>query len=114
MRASPSLDAEIARVVFRLIVVYDSSTEEYRIMEDEAHSAPIAPYSSDPYHAQNIVDHYFRQGWTFKYWKDGEGYLAGFSRNDGSTYRMFLAETLPLVICAAALGVAQCTHIQTK
>jgi hypothetical protein len=113
MRAGPSLDAEIARLIFGWLLIYDSDAGIYwKISNDSRTSIP--QYSENSSVSSTIVDHFRNDGWAFRYHNDAGGFLAGFSRDDGSTYRSFRAETLALATCAAALAVANETHIQSK
>lgn len=115
MRGSPSLDAEIARVVFGALVVYDVKTERYWLaLGSRTPEIEVLPYSTSEYSSEIVVKHYYDQGWSFSYRKDDNGFMAGFSRTDGSTYRSFRAETLPLATCIAALAIQNGTHIQNK
>lgn len=113
VRPGPELDAEIVRTLWRYLIVIDPGTGEYRMMSAFGNEA-IPPYSTDKNTVLQVEEFFKEQGWKLRTRRDGKGFAASFTKNDGATYRYFIAETLPEAICHAALAVSNGTNVQTK
>jgi hypothetical protein len=114
MRPGPEMDAEIARKLWRTVVIFDTEIGDSYTVGNNLARLPVPPYSTSLDSANSIIELYMERGWTFKTRREEELFLAGFFRTDGTTYRYFRAETLPAAICYAALAVENGTNIQSR
>lgn len=109
--AGRDLDIEVACTLWRCTVVIDHETGPAMMGDGELE--PIPHYSTDITDAHLVIDLMKDAGWSFRSKRDKKiGYIASFSKNDGTTYRFFRTDTLPLSICVAALAVFNGTGIQ--
>lgn len=113
MRSGPELDVEVAKKVWRYLVVIDSGSGHYNIVSAFG-SETLPPYSTDPAASALIEQFLAGQGWKLRTRRDGTGYAAAFIKPGKTTYRYFVSETLPTAICHAALAVVNGTNIQSK
>jgi hypothetical protein len=113
MRPGPAFDAEIVKTIWRHLVVIESETGAYQMIGEDGQEA-IPPFSTDINAVQQITDFYRASGWKLRKRRDGDGHAAAFVKNDGVTYRYFVAESIPEAICHAALAVVNGVHVQSK
>lgn len=111
MRYLPSgreLDAEIARKVFRYVVMVDTSTgERYTIQRDTGKRRPIEEFSSSSDEAYRIIDLMKANG-LFAHIRnnveDGKQvWHVGFYRAGEETFRLIKGDTLAHATCLAVL-----------
>lgn len=112
--AGPDLDNMIARKVWRALVVTESATGESYMVNQDDHSRVAVPlFSSDLDQAQKIVDFFQAKGWSLRVQSvpENDNFQACFFRDDNQTYRFVFADTVPVVICEAALAAINGTNV---
>lgn len=106
--AGQLLDAKIARTLWRALVVLDiANNESYMVSNDGHEHVPVPKYSTVVDDAHRVVAFMQSKGWTLSLKQtmddDNVCYVALFGKTDGRVYNYTKAETMPLVICLAAL-----------
>jgi len=107
LTAGPMLDAQVARTLWRAIVIHDPETETSYLMGEDGREVPLPRFSRAVDDAHRVVALMNSRGWTMTLKQVTEGtphWLCAFVRDDGRTYVHTKAETMPLAICIAALA----------
>jgi hypothetical protein len=118
MNPGRNLDAEIARKIFRFVVMIDSETEEPRIRDNELRKfVPVPPYSTDTTTAHTIVQKFRAAGCTFNISNEVEGdehyWTATIAHPKLAALKIGAkGVTLPHAICSAVLQFNQLFQIQ--
>jgi hypothetical protein len=110
----PLMDSAIARKVWRAIVVADIETGESYMVEQTDHSkVPVPAFSTDLDEAHKVVEFFQAKGWTFRVRSvpEDDNFQACFYRDDSQNYRFMKADTMPMVICEAAIAAINGTNI---
>jgi hypothetical protein len=106
-------DSLVARKLWRADVVSDPETGEHYIAQlDE--KVPLPAFSTDVAEAERIVEFLESKGWVFrvKNIPEDDQYKACFIKEDNRTYRFAKADTIPMVICEAAMAVINGTNLK--
>lgn len=118
MNAGRDLDAEIARKIFRYVVMIDSATGEPSIRDNETKKfVAVPPFSTDTTVAHAIVQKYKDAGCTFNISNDIEDGEQVWSVSIRHTKAAGLnlganGATLPEAICNAVLHFSKLFKIQ--
>lgn len=115
MTPGPTLDALVARRLWKAIVFIDTaSNTSYLIQQDDRARLPLPPYSTDLEEAHRVVRFMQSKGYAARIRHDPEGgiYRACFTLDDGRTYFYSRAATMPHVICIAALAALDNKNVQ--
>ena len=106
------MDSLIARKVWRAIVITENG-EHYMVNQDDQSKVSIPQFSTDYDEAQKVVEFFQTKGWTFRLQSapESEEFRACFFRDDGRTYQFMRAQTVPMVICEAAIAAINGTNI---
>ncbi len=110
----PFLDNLIARKVWRALVVTESeSGESYMVNQDDHSKVSVPAFSTDLDQAQKVVDYFQNKGWSLRVQSvpENDNFQACFFRDDNQTYRFVHADTVPSVICEAALAALNGTNV---
>lgn len=108
------MDSAIARKVWRAIVVADTETGESYMVEQAQHTkVPVPTFSTNLEEAHKVVEFFQSKGWTFRVRSipEDDNFQACFFRDDNHNYRFVKADTMPMVICEAALAAIKGTNI---
>jgi hypothetical protein len=102
------LDAEVARKVFRYVVMVDTSTgERYTISRDTGNRRPIEDFSTSSDEAYRIIDMMKSNGLFANIRNNVEDgkqvWHVGFYRQGEATYSLIKGETLAHATCLAVL-----------
>lgn len=114
METGFQMDSQIARKIWRSIVVSDINTgENYMVGQADHAKVPIPKFSTDTDDAHKIVEFFQCQGWTFRirHIPENDTYEACFYKDNGLNYRYMVSDTLPMAICIAGLAVIDGTHL---
>lgn len=107
LTAGNQLDANIARRLWKAVVLIDMEDGSHYFLRQEDHKrSPIPPYSTSVDECYRVVSKMQSMGWTARLTSKPEigKYHAAFTKDDGRLYRLTEAETLPLAVCLAALA----------
>lgn len=101
-------DANVARTLWKALVIHDSETGESYLSGSDWKKVSLPHFSSNVEDAHQVVAYMQSIGWTLSVKQDidhGESsYLAVFVKNDNRVYTNCRAKTLPMAICLAALS----------
>jgi hypothetical protein len=115
MEPGTQTDSLIARKVWRAIVVNDTETgESYMVGQEKHDKVPVPPFSTDYTEAHKVVEHFQNMGWTFRVQSvpEEDVFRACFFKDDNRTYKFIKADTMPLVICEAAIAAINGTNVK--
>lgn len=107
-QAGPLMDADVARALWKALVIHDAEAGESYLMGEDWQRVTLPPFSTDIDAAHRVVSVMQAAGWTLtvKQTVDptGSAYLAAFVKQDNRPYRFVCHESLPMVLCLAALA----------
>ena len=102
------LDADIARTLWKALVVHDAEKGESYLIGDDWQKVLLPHFSTNVDDAYRVVGHLQSQGWTLNLQQDIQKgvskYIAAFVKMDGRHYIANEHESLPMVLCLAALA----------
>lgn len=74
MQPGPDLDAEIARKILEVVVIYDTESGQYQLRDVEKRTfVPVPPYSTDTTAAHQLISRFKASGCTFAISSNSEG-----------------------------------------
>ena len=104
----PILDADIARTLWKALVVHDAELNETYLVDEDWQKSPLPKFSTNVDDAYRIVSHLQSLGWTLhcKHFVDhgSSKYQAVFFKTDNRHYIVNEHESLAMVLCMAALA----------
>jgi len=106
MLPGPDLDADIARKILGVVVIFDSDTGEYQLRDlDNRKMVPLPPYSTNTVTAHQLISKYKAVGCTFAITANPDGtWMVSVSHPQLSGVNFGAnGQTLPHAICQAIL-----------
>ena len=106
-----ALDADIARLIFKYVIVVDTEKDNYYVVDAASKKQkPVSLYSTKLDNAYEIVSRLQNHGFLFEIRNsispEGDlSWIAGFHKHNEPINNWYTAKTLPETICAAALGL---------
>ena len=107
-------DSMIARKIWRAIVVNDNdSGASFMVEQKTQNQVPIPAFSTELEEANKIVEFFQAKGWFFRVQSVPEEnvFRAVFYKEDSRTYKFMKSETMPMVICEAAIAAINGTNL---
>jgi hypothetical protein len=102
------MDADIARTLWKVLVVHESETGESFMMDEDFKRVALPKFSTDVDEAYRVVAFMQSHNWTLSLKQEIEHgksiYMATFMKNDNRSYIFNRHESLPMVLCLAALA----------
>jgi hypothetical protein len=106
--AGPFLDADIARTLWKALVVHDATTGESYLVGDDWLKVPLPRFSIDIEETHRVVGFMQAAGWTLtvkQVVENGTGqFMTAFIKADTRHYQSIKHESLAVAICLAALS----------
>jgi len=106
MNPGPDLDAEVARKILEVVVIFDSDSGEYQLRDlSNRKTIPLPPYSTDTASAHQLISKYKAAGCTFAINANPDGTWVVTVQHPQLAGVKFGAsgQTLPHAICQAIL-----------
>lgn len=87
--------------------------EAYMVGQADHAKVPVPEFSTDVEQAHKIVEFFQNKGWLFRVRSvpEHDHFQACFFRDDNRNYRFVKADTMPMVICEAALAALNGTNL---
>jgi hypothetical protein len=110
MEPGTELDAEIARKIFKMVIMVDSETGEFTVRDNQTKKwVPIPKYSQNTDVAYLIINHFSYKGFFAVVNSVFTGvtteWSVTFHSNDGKITLQSNGKTVAQAICIAALGL---------
>jgi hypothetical protein len=112
MKQERALDADIARFIFKCVIVINVEQDDYFLVDAKSKKQrPVAQFSTKIDNAYQIIQHLQSLGYLFEVRNniDNEGnvgWLSVFHKAGENPNIWYKADALPLCICYAAMGLA--------
>jgi len=102
------LDANVARTLWKALVVHDAELGQSYLMGDDWHRVPLPKFSTDVDDVQRVIGHMKSLGWTMVFKQEIEHgksfYLVSFVKQDNREYLFVKHTSMEVAICLAALS----------
>lgn len=106
-KPGPMMDAKIARRLWRAVVFVDTEGgSSHLIQEGDYAKVPLPGYSTDLDESHRVVRFMQSKGFAARFQHNPEVnlYFGYFANNPDAVYKWSQADTMPMVICVAALA----------